>query len=488
MRFTAVVIGLCLGLCLSTGSLVGAEEGGSGSELELHQNVKRLGDFDAMDREHVIRFLVPFSKTFYFLDKAVQKGLTYEFIKLFEKEINKSQKKGHVKIKAVIIPTQRDRLLDDLAAGLGDVAAGNLTITPQRLNKVDFADPFFQDAREVMVSGRDVPAMKTLFDLSGKTVYTRRSSSYHESLLQLNQTLKATGKRAMTVKFADEYLEDEDLLEMVNAGLIPMVVVDRHKAVFWTKVFANITLQESIVLRKGGKIAWAIRKNSPLLKEKINHFVKRNKKGTLHFNMLKKRYLHDTGYITNNTSQKEMEKFRKVVKLLQKYAGQYSFDWIMIAALAYQESGLDQSKKSRAGAVGIMQVLPSTAADPNVNVSDIHKLDRNIHAGTKYLRFMADRYYAGQGINNLNRHLFAFASYNAGPARVARLRKEAAKKGLDRNIWFNNVELVAARRIGRETVQYVSNIYKYYIAYRLIVKTMVKKDIGMQLLKEHHQQ
>lgn len=456
------------------------------SDIALFHNSKRGGDFDVMDKEHVIRFLVPFSKTFYFLEKGRQKGMAYESIMFFEKQINKQRQKGHVKIKAVVIPTPRDRLLTDLVNGYGDIAVGNLTITPKRLQTVDFSDPFYRDVREVVITHSDGPSLKSLFDLSGKEIFVRKSSSYHESLLHVNETLAATGKKPIKIVLADEYLEDEDLLEMVNADLIPMVVVDLHKADLWKQVFPKVKVHDRIVVHSGGSIGWAIRKNSPLLKKQLNRFVKNHRQGTLHYNILIKRYLKNAKYARNNVSEKEMKKFHNVVKLFQKYGDQYAFDWLMLGALAYQESGLDQSKRSKAGAVGIMQILPSTAADGNVNVKGIDKLEPNVHAGTKYLRFMADRYYSGQEMDKLNKHLFAFASYNAGPARVARLRKEAGEKGLDPNVWFNNVELIAARRIGRETVQYVSNIYKYYIAYRLIGNGISKKEAEKKKLKQQY--
>jgi membrane-bound lytic murein transglycosylase MltF len=152
-----------------------------------------------------------------------------------------------------------------------------------------------------------------------------------------------------------------------------------------------------------------------------------------------------------------------------------------MAAQAYQESGLDQSKKSHAGAIGVMQLLPSTAADRNVNISGIQKLENNIHAGTKYMRFIVNRYYQDEPMDDVNKMLFAFAAYNAGPAKVIRLRKKAAAMGLNPNVWFHNVEVTASKVIGRETVQYVSNIYKYYIAYRMITEQRERKQ---KLMKE----
>ena len=139
-----------------------------------------------------------------------------------------------------------------------------------------------------------------------------------------------------------------------------------------------------------------------------------------------------------------------------------------MAAQGYQESGLDQNKKSPVGAIGVMQVMPATGKE--MKVGDIRKLDANVHAGVKYVRFMIDHYYADEPMSEVNKGLFTFASYNAGPARINQLRERAAKRGLDPNKWFNNVEILAAESIGRETVQYVSNIYKYYLAYKMLTE------------------
>jgi membrane-bound lytic murein transglycosylase MltF len=436
------------------------------------------GDFDGMVERHLIRALVPYSKTFYFLDGADQRGLEYELLKEFEKYINTELKKGHLKVRLLVIPTKRDRLLPSLLEGLGDIAAGNLTITPERSKQVDFSDAYFKGVNEILVTGPAAPQIKTVQDLSGKEIHARASSSYYASLESLNATFKKAGKKPMKLVLADEYLEDEDLLEMMNANLIPMIIIDSHKGELWAQILTDLAIHPDIKLREGGQIAWAMRKNSPKLRTVINGFMKTYKKGTLMGNILFKRYLKSTKWVRNSLAKEEMQKFKEAVQLFKKYAGIYDFDWLAVAALAYQESGIDQSKRSPTGAIGVMQLLPSTAADPNVGIHNIEKIENNIHAGVKYLRFIIDRYYAKEPIDRLNKRLFAFASYNAGPAKVAKLRKEARKMGLDPNVWFRNVEIVAAKRIGRETVQYVSNIYKYYVAYRLIVdKLALKKGV-----------
>lgn len=443
------------------------------------------GDLDQMIEHRSIRALVPYSDMFYYLDGPNQKGLTYEAMLQFEKYLNEKLKTKHLKIKVVVIPTPRDRLLSDLIAGFGDLAGGNLTITDARKKLVDFSIAPGDPVDEVLVTGLDQPPVNSLFDLAGRTVYSRTSSSYHESLLALNSDLQKFKKKKIRIQIADEYLDDEDLLEMVNAGLIPAIVVDSHKAAFWSKVYDRIKIYPKIKLRRGGKIAWAFRKNSPRFAAELNEFLGKNTKGTLLYNILHKRYLEETDRLTNNTSTAERKKFNQTVELFERYGKKYDLDYLLLMALAYQESGLDQRKKSKAGAIGIMQVLPSTAAGANVGIKKIEQLENNIHAGTKYLHFMINRYFQDEKIDRLNRGLFAFASYNAGPAKVNRLREEAAREGYDPDLWFDNVEVIAAKRIGRETVQYVGNIYKYYIAYKLIdAKERNKEKSKDALLKE----
>lgn len=468
-----------LGLCLTaTAAFAPAQDG----EIDRQEALNKpwTGDFDAMVERHRIRALVVYSKTFYFLDGATQRGATYELFKAFEKTINGDLRKKTIKVELVFIPVTRDQILSALVDGRGDIAAANLTITPERRKIVDFSEPLYTGVSEIVVTGPGGPDVTTVDDLSGKEIHVRKSSSYYESLVKLNESFKRSGKPEVEIVLADENLEDEDLLEMLSAGLIPMIVIDRHKADFWSQIFENITLHRKIELRTGGEIAWAFRKNNPQLEKVVNAFVEKHRKGTLLGNILLNRYLKSTKFVKNSLSKEELEKFRATVDFFKKYAGEYGFDWLIVAALGYQESQLDQSRRSPVGAIGVMQVMPSTAMDPTVNIPNIEELEANIHAGVKYLNFIHDRYFADESVDKLNQWLFTFASYNAGPARVASLRKEASKMGLDPNVWFGNVEVVAAKRVGRETVQYVSNIYKYYIAYKLLLEHDRKRQAVKQ--------
>lgn len=434
----------------------------------LGSNRILTGDLPDMVERRFIRVLIPYNKTFFFFDGAQPKGLSHDRAVEFGKFLNTRLKSKHIEVKMIFIPTPRAELFTKLSIGLGDIAMGNLTITEERLEAVDFSDPFMTDVREVLVTSKDREDLHRVFELSGRKIHARKSSSYYTSLLNLNGLLDAVGKPPVRIVAANEHLEDMDLMEMVNANLVPGMIVDDHKARFMTKIFNNIKVHEDVCVATGGSIGWAVRKGNPELKSLINDFVKKHKEGTLLGNMAVKRYLGDASYITDSIHGRNMKRFRAVVDYFKKYGDRYEFDYLMLTALAYQESQLDQNMKSRAGAIGIMQVLPSTARDKNVAVPNIEKLEPNIHAGTKYLRFLADRYFPEErGMDSLNRALFSFAAYNAGPGKISRLRKEAQENGLDPNLWFNNVEIVAARRIGRETVRYVSNIFKYYVAYKL---------------------
>jgi membrane-bound lytic murein transglycosylase MltF len=431
------------------------------------------GDLDGMVERRAIRVATTYSRTNYFIDKGEQRGAVYESFKLFEDELNTKLKTRNLRVHVVFVPMSRDELLRAVVDGRADVAAATLTITPERQKLVDFAPATFTNIDEIVVTGPGAPAVASVDDLSGKDVFVRKSSSYFESLTALNAQLAAKGKPPAVIKPAPEELETEDVLEMVNAGLVKITVADNHLAHYWKKVLPGIVVHDGIAVRTGGRIAPAIRKDSPRLMAELAGWIEQHGQKTMFGNMMLQRYLQNTKFAKSATSTAEMQRFQKVVDLFRKYGEQYNLDYLLMLAQGFQESGLDQSVKSRVGAIGVMQVMPATGKE--LKVGDISQLDNNVHAGVKYIRFMIDQYYKDEPMDRLNRGLFAFAAYNAGPARVRQLRNEARTRGLDPNVWFNHVERIASERIGRETVTYVSNIYKYYIAYRLALEEMEQR-------------
>lgn len=439
-----------------------------------------VGDLPGMLDRRVIRVLTTYSKTFFFINKGTQRGVTHDMFMAFEHELNArllkedKLKQRHLKVRILFVPVARDQLFAALNEGRGDIAAANLTITPDRQKRVDFTLPLYPNVKELLLSGPNSPKVETLAQLSGKTVFVRPSSSYYESLKALNSRFTKASLPPVVLEESPESLEDEDLIEMLNAGLIPLIVVDRHKAEFWKQVFPKIQIHENIVLRDDANIAWAVRKNSPELLALLNTFVKENSQGSKLGNTILFRYLKSAEYVKSAAAEKERRKLLSMVALFRKYGERYDVDWLLMAAQGYQESRLDQSARSHVGAIGVMQVMPRTGKE--LKVGDIRKLDPNIHAGVKYMRWMIDNFYGDEPMTRLDKALFAFASYNAGAARIARLRAETKMRGFDPDVWFGNVEYLAAEQIGAETVTYVSNIYKYYIAYRLIMDEVARKE------------
>jgi membrane-bound lytic murein transglycosylase MltF len=438
------------------------------------------GDLDLMLRKGAVRVLTAYSKTDFFVDKGESGGVTYEYMRAFEAFLQKRQGPKQPRPVVYFVPVSRDRLIPALLAGEGDLIAANLTATPEREQQVDFSEPYLENVKEVVVMGPASPKLATLEDLAGKEVWVRHSSSYWGSLETLDRRFTTEKRTSLRLVEANEHLEDEDLLDMLNAGLIPLMVVDDHKARLWAKMLPKITVREDISVREEGRIAFAIRKQSPKLKAALNAFVGKNEKGTTFGNIVFNRYLADTDFVKDASSAADRRKFEKVLELFRRFGDRYAFDHLMLAAQGYQESQLDNSVRSKAGAIGIMQVLPGTAKDPNVDIANIAVLENNIHASAKYMRFVMDTFFPDAKMDPFNRTMFAFASYNAGPAKIAKLRRQAASRGLDPDQWFGQVERVVTEKIGRETVQYVTNILKYYGVYRRVAELQARKERALE--------
>lgn len=436
------------------------------------------GDFEAMEKRHLIRIAVPYSRTLFFNDKGVQRGLTAENIQAFERWLNAKYKTGSHPITVYAIPVTRDRLLPMLIDGKADIAAGNLTITAERDAKVDFSKPLDLSVDELVVTGPASPEIASLDDLAGKEVHVRPASSYHENLKRLNDNFRKAGKPPMVLHLMPDALEDEDLMDMVNAGMIGIIVVDDWKARLWADILPGLRIHESLKLSGGGRVGWAFRENSPQLAAVLNEFLadQRQIMGSAAQRMaaFQKRQKR----LKNATTDSDWQRFEQSVELFKVYGERYQFDYLMMTAQGFQESGLNQQAKSHVGAIGIMQIMPATGKE--LDVGDITQVEANVHGGIKYMRRLIDVYFPDADFDETNRTLFAFAAYNAGPGRIAKLRKEAEAEGLDHDKWFNNVELIAAKRVGQETVGYVRNIYKYYTAYRMQLEALEARRAALK--------
>jgi len=440
------------------------------------------GDLTQIWERKLIRVLVNYSKTNFFLSGGKPRGFEYELLYEYENYLNKPPMNIQQQIKMVFLPVLFDQLLVALQDGRGDIAAAELTITPEREKYVTFTNPYIPDVREVVVVNSKVKDINTISDLSGQMVYVRRGSSYVTHLKALSELFVQQGRSPLKAVESDRNLVTEDILELVNAGVVSITVADQHLAEAWSEVLPDIVVRQDLQINAGGRIAWAVRKENPELLSHLNDFIKEHRKGSLLGNILFKRYYQNSKWIENPLSEQERKKLQNLILLFTKYGNRYEFDWLAIAAQAYQESGLDHNKRSPKGAIGIMQVLPSTASDKSLNISDIHLLENNIHAGVKYLHFLRDRYFSSPEIEPASRVNLSWAAYNAGPAKINKLRRIAKQRGFDPNKWFFNVEKIAAEVIGRETVTYVANINKYYVAYRLYYEKNLQREKSIKSL------
>ncbi len=438
---------------------------------------KWTGDLDGMIQRRLIRVLTIYSKTNYFVDRGTQRGLIYDAFSQFQRELNTKLKKRTIQVHVVCLPVSRDDLIPALLEGRGDIVAAGLMVTDARREQVDFTNPTRTGVSAIVVTGPNAPAVPTVEALAGREVYLQASrtlsTTSQQDVERFNAELARKHLPPMRIRTAPEVLADEDILEMVNAGLVGTTIAFDYIAEFWQQVFPHLAFNRSAAVKTDGQIAWVVRKSSPRLKAELNAFIARYPEGSVQRNVLFQKYLKSLKYVKEATAEAERAKFERTVALFRKYGDKYGLDYLLMMAQGYQESQLQQEVKGPTGAIGVMQVMPATGKA--MGVGDITRLEPNVHAGVKYVRFMMDEYYANEPMDRLNKAIFTFASYNAGLARISHLRKLAASRGLDPNKWFNNVETLAAESLGHETVQYVANIYKYYLAYQMVMEDQERR-------------
>lgn len=419
------------------------------------------------DDTRFLTVLIPYDHSRFFIQNGEPKGFEYELVRAFERELNAKRKRGDPELQAIFVPTRLGDLVPRLAQGIGDIAAGGLTITPERAALVDFSRPYFEDVAELVVAHKGAPALERIEDLAGRRVVVLSGSSYVESLEALDRRFAAEGLAPVEIVEAAPELNTEDLIEMTHAGIIDYTIADQHIAELWQGVLDGIRVDPRIAVAGGGQIAWAIRKDAPeSLKKAVDKFLATVRRGTLTGNILFRRYFEKRRFVENPLEKAPLDELVRYRDLFEAEAGAHGFDWRLIAAVAFQESRLNPEAKSPRGAIGLMQVLPSTAA--SVGIDDPAPVDNNIAAGVRYLAYLRDDVFTDPDLDEQAREQFMLAAYNAGPTRIRKLRAMTADEyGLDPNRWFFNVERAAQAKIGNETVRYVTNVNKYWLAYQL---------------------
>ena len=335
MRFFVLILFSCL--LIWRPAAAGSDEGESAADVLLeHANEPWKGDLDGILERGFLRAATANSPLFFLRDGMHETGFAVEIARELEAYLDKTYPKKGRHISVVLMPLARDAVLPAVLEGRADFAFANLTITPERSKSLAFTQPTWKNVSELVVSGPAASGIESLDDLAATGLHLRPSSSYFEHVSALNEARGTAGKPVIPVEPMDEYLEDYDLLEMVQAGILPAIIVDSHKAAIWSGVFDNITVHENLTVNEGGEIALALRPGNPKLLSALNEFVGTVRKGSLLGNILIKRYLGDQKWIGNVQSEDALGRYKATLGLIQKYAGQYDFDWLMIVAQGFQ--------------------------------------------------------------------------------------------------------------------------------------------------------
>ncbi|MFO0996637.1 MAG: transporter substrate-binding domain-containing protein [Alphaproteobacteria bacterium] len=468
-----------LALCLLAGAAVAAESPDAddgiatgrsiiGRTLEAHR-----GDLPAMVERRSIRVLTAFSRTNFFVADGQPRGFEHDNLAGFDaflahwlaRELPaEAAQHPHVTLAFITLPFAE--LIPALLEGKGDLIAANMIVSPTREKLVTFSDAYLEDVSDVLVTGVRAGPFHSVDDLAGRTVHVQRARGHEERLHHVNTTLAARGLAPIRVIEMPPALNSEDLLEMVNAGVIEATFVHDHVADLWAHVFPDIRVHAEVALADRARIAWATRPDSPLLRRALDDFLRhRARRHEGKADALFVEYYGNPAleWLRNPLGPDDRDRLAELAPHFRENGQRRDFEWRLLAAVAFQESGLNQAVVSNRGAVGIMQLLPSTARE--LGYADISSVEHNIAAGTAYLDHLRRSHFVDPAITRPDQIYFTLAAYNCGPARVQELRRLAKENGLDPNRWFGQVEQEALRVVGEETVRYVANIHRYFIAY-----------------------
>lgn len=439
----------------------------AGEALLALTHAAATGDLAAIKSRGVIRILVDWNRTSFFIENGQPRGIAYELMNGFGEWLNAREGRDDhraPKLRILFVPTTFSEILPALAAGRGDIATANLTVTEARSRLVTFTRPYVENVSEIIVSHKGAPPLASLEDLAGKTLYVQRGSSEQESAEALSKRLVAAGRPAIDIQLSAPHLELEDILVMTNSGAITYAAADSHVAALWAHVLPDLQLHNELALASGRNIAAAVRHDSPELKAALDAYIAeqgaQRRAGAI---ALFQRYYGSAQFVRNARAAPVLQNARELAPHFRQHADQVGVSWLLMMAQGFQESGLNPNAHNPSGAVGVMQVLPATGRE--LGFPDVRPPDPNIAAGIRYIDRMRRTYFNDPKVSPENQIFFTLAGYNAGPNRIARLRQRAPEQGLDPNVWFGNVERIVLQAVGQETVRYVGNIYRYYVMF-----------------------
>ena len=429
------------------------------------------GSYSEMLQRGEIRIAVPYDRTIYISDKGTPRGLSVEISKGLARWINaKYAAQSRSKPLSVkLVPTRSAELLNSLTTGRADIVLGDIGLYEPIPNSQQFIINHSSKAeQEVLVTGPSSPPLQKMTDLSGQTVYGSRNTNFQTTLSALNKELKREGKSPVNLISPLGDLDDEDLLEMLNSGLISYVIVGDWKFKLWQSIYRNIVMHQELSAKDAGWVGWVVRSSNQDLNDDLLDFYQSDDFEKSRSAFRQEDYKEHLKGLKDPIDKTSWARFESMKPLFDRYGAEYKLNPLFIASLGFQETLLNQSAVSGVGAIGVMQLMPATGM--SLGVGDIHLLEPNIHGGADYMNQLISKYFPDAQFEGNNRSLFAVASYNIGPNNVAKARDQAKQFGFDPDRWFGNVEFIATERMGYEPMIYVRNVYKYYMSYRLKLK------------------
>lgn len=422
-------------------------------------------DLSLIKERGILRIITTANPSHYYLHKGKLRGFEYELLSQFASK--------HLLRVDVVLANSPEEMLQLLKEGKGDVIAASLPSSLINTGEtIQFTSPYHY-ASPVIVGRNSEELIVDIRDLEGRRITLAEDSPYWDYMLQLKQQ----GMGFELVK-ADATVNMEGTLLMVALGMYDLSVVGNHQlSQTYTK---NVGLGAKLILSEPLAHRWAVRSRDQQLTNALNLFIE-NEYRSATYNVLHAKYFEQRKIESSNRRVTQVDSISPYDDVTKSYSEEYGFDWRLITALMFQESQFNPTAYSYAGAEGLMQLIPATAE--LMGVSDTSNAESSINAGIRYLNYLRGKF--EEDLLLEDRIWFTLASYNAGYGRVKRARALAEKMGLDKDQWFDNVELAMLElakpfmkdgeqvrycRCG-QTVVYVREIRTRYFNYIRLVET-----------------
>lgn len=458
MPRTALAYMICL-LALSPLSASARLAGSQQAGPEAVQHKTQIRDLAQIRGSKTLRVLVNQSRNSSGDVKGQEIGVEYHRLQAFEDYLNA---RDGQKVAFKIIPKAKNQLLTALERGEGDLVAPGELLDTAGSRDVQASAPIVHDVPLVLVGIRGQRSFRHLDQLAGRTLSLPTGSAADEALHQLNRQLALRKLAPVKIEWVDPSLAVEDVLEMVQAGIYPLTLVEQPIAERWARVMPKLRLDRGLTLKTQGDINWFVRGDAAQLRTNIDDFLKHYKPSPSQDVAFEKAY-KNTYRVNNPLVRGNIQKLEQLRPVLQRHADAQGIDWLDLAALAFKESKLDPGAKGSGGATGLLQITPSAAK--RVGVANIQSPENNVRAAARYMALIQRKFFASPRVNERERMAFVLAAYNMGPERVQSMRQEARKRGLNPNQWFFQTERIAMEQGGANVVSFVNSVNKYYLAF-----------------------